>query len=220
MLHTTFARLKEEGACKESYLKFARHKGGVSKWGKDTPFGLDEVLEVCGIDDALWCLPFTVEPAGKIARLFACDCAERVLPIFEKSSPGDMRPRQAIETSRRFANGLATQAELEAARAAAWAAAWDAADAAAWDAADAARAAAWDAAWDAADAAWVAAWAANSAAARAAADAARAAARDAAWAANSAAYSAANNTEREWQAERLKQYLLAVEIKIGDDLTN
>ena len=140
MLHTTFARVKEAGACQASYRKFARHKGGVYKWGKDTPFGLDEVLEVCGLGDALWCFRVTIEPADKIARLLACDYAERVLPIFEKSLPGDMRPRRAIETSRRFANGLASQAEL---------------------------AAAGDAARD------------------------------------------ANNTEREWQVERLKQYLLS-----------
>ena len=197
MLHTTFARVKEAGACQASYRKFARHKGGVYKWGKDTPFGLDEVLEVCGLGDALWCFRVTIEPADKIARLLACDYAERVLPIFEKSLPGDMRPRRAIETSRRFANGLASQAELAAAgdaartaRAAAWAAeaaawaAWAAASAAG-DAARAARAAAW-AASAAGDAAWAAAG-----------DAARDAAR------------AANNTEREWQVERLKQYLLS-----------
>ena len=59
----------------------------------------------------------------RTARLFACDCAERVLPIFEKAYPADKRPRQCIETARKFANGEATQEQLNAARAAAWAAA-------------------------------------------------------------------------------------------------
>ena len=96
----------------------------------------------------------------KIARSFACDCAERVLPIFEKIFPDDKRPRVCIETARKFIFGLATQKELDAARDAARAAAWDAARDAAWDAAwDAARAAARDAARAAAraaagDAAW------------------------------------------------------------------
>ena len=58
------------------------------------------------------------------ARLFACDCAERVLPMFEKQRPSDDRPRKAIETARRYANGEATGDELAAARAAAGAAAW------------------------------------------------------------------------------------------------
>ncbi len=69
------------------------------------------------------------------ARLFAADCAEHVLPIFEAKRPNDDRPRKAIEAARAFARG-----EIGAA---AWAAAWDAA----WDAAgDAARDAAGDAA--------------------------------------------------------------------------
>ena len=101
-------------------------------------------------------------------RLFACDCAEQALPIYEKDYPDDKRPRKAVETARLFAEGKATQKELDAAWAAAGAAAWDAAGAAAGDAAR-------DAARDAAGAA--------AAAAAAAWDAARyaAAARDAAW---------------------------------------
>ena len=93
----------------------------------------------------------------RTARLFACDCAERVLSIFEDKYPGDSRPRAAIEVSRRFAVGDASRAELNAARDAAWDATRAAADAswgvardAAWDAARAAAYAAWDAAWDAA----------------------------------------------------------------------
>ena len=83
----------------------------------------------------------------RTARLFACDCASQALPIFEKQHPGDNRPRQAIETARRFANGQATHNELAAARAAAWAAAKTATGDAAWAAA---RAAARDADWAAA----------------------------------------------------------------------
>jgi hypothetical protein len=134
----------------------------------------------------------------RTARLFACDCAERVLPVFERVHPNDNRPREAVETARRFANCRATATELAAARAAArdaaWAPARDAAWAAAWAAAgdaagaaagDAARAAAGAAAWDAAgaaawDAARAAAWDATRGAAWAAA---RTAAGAAAWAA-------------------------------------
>lgn len=58
------------------------------------------------------------------ARLFACDCAERALPIYEKAYPGDTRPRHAIEVARLFADGKATADQLAAAGAAgaAWAA--------------------------------------------------------------------------------------------------
>jgi len=66
----------------------------------------------------------------RTARLFACDCAEHVLPLCEKAAPGDMRPRRAIEVARLFADGKATREEL----AAAWSAAWSAAGSAAWPA--------------------------------------------------------------------------------------
>jgi len=123
-----------------------------------------------------------------LLRLLACDIAESVLPIWEKAHPDDPRVRECIVTARKFALGLATERERDAAQAAARAAARDAAWAA-WDAAraawDAARAAARDAA-RAAQAAQAAAWAAW--AARAAAEAvAGAAARAAAWAAARAA---------------------------------
>ncbi len=75
----------------------------------------------------------------KSARLFACDCAEHILHIFEEVKPNDNRPRKAIETARLFVAGKATRKELVAAG-------------------DAARAAARDAAWAAAGAAWAAAW--------------------------------------------------------------
>jgi hypothetical protein len=91
------------------------------------------------------------------ARLFVCDCAERVVHLCDD----DDRPRDAIAVARRFANSEATQEDLTAARDAAW---------------DAARARA----------------------------AARDAARDVAWA---AAWDAAWDAEREWQTERLMEYL-------------
>lgn len=65
----------------------------------------------------------------KTARLFACDCAEHVLHIYEKCYPDDKRPREAIEVVRKWIRG-----EVDAAaRAAAWAAARDAAWAAEHD---------------------------------------------------------------------------------------
>ena len=82
----------------------------------------------------------------KRLRLFAADCAERVLPIFEKQYPDDKRPRQAIQSARDFANGKIDAAAGDAARDAARDAVRDAAG-------DAAGAAARDAAWAAADAA-------------------------------------------------------------------
>jgi hypothetical protein len=63
----------------------------------------------------------------RTARLFACDCAEHVLYLYERKYPDDKRPRAAIETARKYANGEATRVELGAERTAAWDAAWAAA---------------------------------------------------------------------------------------------
>src|SRR3990167_9022380 len=95
----------------------------------------------------------------RTVRLFACDCAERVLTIFENEYPSDTRLREAIRVARLFADGEASENELKAASAAA------SADWASWAAASAAASAA-RAVWAASRAADWASWAADSAAER------------------------------------------------------
>ena len=110
------------------------------------------ILQSNGFEDAVWTFK-CLAGADREIRLFAVDCARQVQHLMT-----DPRSLAALDVAERFANGLATSEELDAAWAAAGAEAW----AAAWDAADAAWAAAgaeaWAAAWDAADAAWAAAW--------------------------------------------------------------
>lgn len=80
------------------------------------------------------------------ACLFAADCAEHVLPIFEKLHPDDKRPRKAIEAARAYARGEIDNATRSATRSAAWIAPLIAAESAAWSAArGATRNAAWSA---------------------------------------------------------------------------
>jgi hypothetical protein len=176
-LTITFAQAKAANACDQSYRKMARHLGGITKYGAGTPVPIETILDVCGMKDAMWALSAIRDT--RTPRLWACDCAERVLPIFESDRPGDLRPRAAVRAARRYARGEIGAAARDAAEDAAWVAA----RAVAWDAAgDAARAAAGDAAWAAAgDAAW-------------------AAAGDAAW-------DAAGEAEQEWQIARLREYL-------------
>src|SRR5208282_6231935 len=56
----------------------------------------------------------------KTLRLYAADCAERVLGLYEKQYPRDDRPRKAIQAARDFANGLITKGYADAAHAAAY----------------------------------------------------------------------------------------------------
>ena len=51
----------------------------------------------------------------RAARRFAIDCAERVLPIFEKVYPQDDRPRRGLEAARAYLGEMIDQAALEAA---------------------------------------------------------------------------------------------------------
>ena len=52
-------------------------------------------------------------------QLFAVLCAESALPIFEKKYPKDKRPRECVETAKRYLDGKATIDELRKARSAA-----------------------------------------------------------------------------------------------------
>ena len=45
------------------------------------------------------------EPDRRIVAVWAADCAERVLPLFEAAAPQDRRPRDAIARTRAFARG-------------------------------------------------------------------------------------------------------------------
>ena len=170
-MQTTLNKIKDYLPCKEGWEKLLNHLSKTQS--DDEPLELRTILESNGLDDTIWAFR-AVEGKDKEIRLFAADCAEMVLPIYEKHYPDDKCPRLAIHAARDYANGLITIEELDAARAATRAAtrdaaraatraatrdaAWAATRAAAWDAAGAAaRAAAWDAtgaaAWAAARAA-------------------------------------------------------------------
>jgi Imm-5 like putative immunity protein len=50
--------------------------------------------------------PQTLSAADRrIVAVWAADCAERVLPLFEAEAPGDRRPRDAIARLRAFSRG-------------------------------------------------------------------------------------------------------------------
>ena len=145
-------------------------------------------------DDKIWA--FTREGIidDRTLRLFAVRCARRVQHLMK-----DQRSINALDVAENYANGLASDEDLEAA----WEAARAAASVAEMAAALAARAAASEAASEAA--AWEAA--------KAAALAARAAASEAAWeAARAAAWLAAREAGRAWVAETKAQVQIAIDL--------
>jgi hypothetical protein len=110
------------------------------------------------LDDVAYKRERGIKLNEKKLRHFAADCAEAVLPIFEKYHPGDSRPRRAIQAARDCADGkigidmtdvrisaafASAKATLSDSTAATGAAAWAAATATMDDATIAACAAAW-----------------------------------------------------------------------------
>ena len=61
----------------------------------------------------------------RLLALWAADCAEHVLPLFEAAQPGDARPRQAIELARAWVRGEITMSQARTAAGHAQAAARD-----------------------------------------------------------------------------------------------
>ena len=205
MYYTTFKQLLDANPCRDRYQRLARRLGGIKHYGKNTPISLLQILDSNGLDDALWAFrAVSITPEfDRFSRLLVCDLAEHVLPSYEAKYPGDTRPRHAIETARRYANGEATAAELAEAEEAIRNAAGEA-----WD----------EAADEAGDQAWlavrtataVAAWAAVSDAVRvagagAAADAAAGVA--AAQSYDAAAWAAAAWEECQWQEQHPREKL-------------
>jgi len=145
-LTTTLAAIRKHSPCENGWAKLLKHLGKTR--ADDKPLSLITILDSNGLEDALWCLR-AVKDHEREMRLYAVWCARQVQHLMT-----DARSLAALDVAERYAAGLATTAELAAARAAARdaarATAWAAAGAAAWDAA---RAAAWDAAGDAAGAA-------------------------------------------------------------------
>lgn len=147
-LTTTLKQLKEHNACESGLETLIKSLPDL----KDTtPIPLSHILGSNGLDHAIWALRTQDK---KHSVLFAAECAERVLHIFEQEFPADDRPRKALEAARNWLADPSSDNERTAAARAAWSAAR----------------AAWSAAWSAARAAAAAARAAEEEAARAAAE--------------------------------------------------
>ena len=129
-MKTTLNKIREHSPCTNGWTKLLNNLGKIK--ADDEPISISYILDSNGLDDALWCLR-AIDGYQKEMRLYAVDCARSVQHLTT-----DQRSIDAIDVAERHAHGQATDAELNAARAAASAAAWTA-RAAGWAAASAAR---------------------------------------------------------------------------------
>jgi hypothetical protein len=180
-MRTTLNQIRLHHPCRDGWEKLLR---GLNKTAADDePLWIDEVLDISGLDGALWCLR-AVENCDREIRLYAVWCARRVQHLM-----GDARSVAALDVAERYTRGEASDDELSAAGAAAEDAAaaevmW--ADSEAAEAAEAAR-------WAAARSAEATRWAATRSA-----TAAR-------WAVSARWASEARDTERAAQADELRR---------------
>ncbi len=133
----TLQKIRDKAPCSSGWEKLLKSKGGTDA-DYSAEFPLSDVLDSNDLADTLWCLRCLPEH-DSLWRLYAVWCARQVQHLMK-----DQRSIDALDVSERHARGLATDAELAAARAAGLAAAAEAAAAgdAAWAAALAAGAAA------------------------------------------------------------------------------
>ncbi len=145
ILTTTLAQLRKHHACVDGYNRLVRALQGKPFteadeereahicFAHEDEIPLEFILESNGLDYAVWALRAS-NCSERAARLLAVAFAREVAHLAPEAS------RAALDVAERFANGLATEAELAEARDAASSAAYNANAAAAYNA-NAARAA-------------------------------------------------------------------------------
>ena len=139
MITISLQQIRDASPCTSGWEKVLKSKGGTAA-DMTAQFPLSDVLDSNDLDDTLWCLRCLPEH-DNLWRKYAVWCARQVQHLMT-----DQRSIDALDVAWRHSDGLATDAELDAAGAAAWAAAGAAVG-------GAVREAAWVAAWGAAGAA-------------------------------------------------------------------
>jgi hypothetical protein len=121
-MNTTFALLKSNNFRRSLIQKMAKILGGIKKYGKDTPIPIAAILNFRGLSDAICALravlPECEADAKILARKFACRCViETILPDGRRvwDLLADVA-KTAVETAEAFADGKASEQDLENAR--------------------------------------------------------------------------------------------------------
>ena len=108
MIDLTYKELVALDPCADRLNAATRRIGGTWKWGSRKVNAAEAVQAGMTLDDIVWvasALSRINPDVERRLRLWMADCAAHVLPIFEKVSPNDNRPRDAILAARAFARG-------------------------------------------------------------------------------------------------------------------
>lgn len=63
------------------------------------------VIEILGLDGSLDCLCSLPEQYDILIHRYTIECMERIFPIFKNGYPDDVRVHEAIEASKKYADG-------------------------------------------------------------------------------------------------------------------
>ena len=131
MMKATLNTIRSFSPCAESWKKLLAHFGKTE--ADDTEVDIMDIIDILGVDDALWALR-AVEGHDREIHLLAVSFARRV-----QHKMRDPRSLNAMDVAERYANGQATKEELKDAYLATYmeacGAAYGAADLAAYEAA-------------------------------------------------------------------------------------
>ena len=116
MKTSTLNKIRSCDPCADGWAKLLKYLGKTA--ADDEPLSFITILESNGLDDALWCCRSAPE-YNREWRLYAVWCARQVQHLML-----DPRSIAAIDVAERYSNGVATDAELAAARIAARATEW------------------------------------------------------------------------------------------------
>lgn len=119
-MKTTLNSINQRWLGEDGWKLLLRHLGKTK--ADDEPLSIRTILEINGLDDALWCLR-AVPGYEREKRLLAVRFARNVQHLMT-----DQRSLQALDVADRFANGEATHDELVASNTAAWDASYDDSD--------------------------------------------------------------------------------------------
>jgi len=106
-MNTTLNDIREHKPCEEGWKKLLAYLGKTK--ADNEPLAITTILDSNGLDNALWCLR-AVKGHDREIRLYAVWCARQVQHLMT-----DKRSLDTLGVAERFANGQATEDELDAA---------------------------------------------------------------------------------------------------------
>ena len=116
MKTTTLNAIRDHDPCLSSWEKLLEGLGKTR--ADDEPLSFRQIYDICGINDAMWAVRAAPQ-YDKDWRLLAVWCARLAQP-----RTTDWRATYAIQIAERYAHGMATREQLDAARRSAGDAAW------------------------------------------------------------------------------------------------